>query len=89
LVAVDSFAAFRPLQEESPGPITIGGGKGEVGQRALETMVKEKEGWVVKRLIIQLSSRIFPQKGAAIWVPSIGWTTSQPILELSRMVDSR
>jgi hypothetical protein len=31
---------FRPTQEESPGPITIGGGKGE----ALSRRVKEKGG---------------------------------------------
>ena len=56
---------FRPRQVESPGPITIRGGKGEVGQRALRLArrVKEKEGWVVKRLIIQLSSRIFSAEG--------------------------
>jgi hypothetical protein len=29
----------------------------------------------------------FRRRGAAIRVPSIGWTTSQPILELSRKVD--
>jgi hypothetical protein len=54
---------FCPRQEESPGPITIGGGKGDVGQRAVEKRVKEKEEWVVKRLIIQLSSRIFSAEG--------------------------
>ncbi len=65
------------------------GGKGEVGQLALERRVKEKGGWVVKRLIIQLSSRIFFRRRSAISlrVPSIGWTTSQPILELSRIAE--
>jgi hypothetical protein len=40
-------------------PSIIGGGKSEVGQRALERSFKEKRGRVVKRLIIHLSSRIF------------------------------
>jgi hypothetical protein len=31
--------------------------------------------------------KYFFRKRSAIWIPSIDWTTSQPILEISLMVE--